>query len=333
LKEVNDILKDIHAKKVKPVYVFDGEEPYYMDVLCDAFEQKVLQPHEKDFNLHVMYGKDSTVADIVNTCRQYPAFAEKQVVVLKEAAQLKNIADLENYILNPSASTVLVIAHKYKKVDGRGSFGKNVKKHTAYVTFDKTKDYNLASWITDYCVGRRINLNPRNAELLATYLGNDLQKIVNELEKVQLNIAEGQEITEELIEKFIGISKEYNVFEYPTALLTRNVVKTYKIVHYFVANPKDAPMVLITASLYNQFSKLYQYHYVQHLPEQDIASALKTAKWFIKDYKIQAQHYNLQKTKEAIKIIQAYNLKCIGVENNSSDSSLLKELTATLLAL
>ena len=333
MKEVNDLLKQIKKGELKPVYAFDGEEPYYIDLLCDAFEQDVLAPHEKDFNFTTFYGKDADWASVVNECRSYPAFAQRRLVILKEAAQLKGLSELENYVLNPSPTTILVIAHKYKKIDGRSNLVKSIKKTGVYQTFDKIKDYNLSDWILQYCHSKQIQINPSNADLLGTYLGTDLQKIVNELEKVLINVGEGKEITAELIEKYIGISKEYNVFQYPTAILERNAEKSFRIANYFIANPKEGPLMLVTAMLYGQFSKLYQYHYVKNMPAKDIASVLKINPYFVKDYQKSAQFYSLSQTIEAIEIIHQYNLHAVGMHTATNDLTLLKELTAKLLVL
>ncbi len=333
MKEVTELIKQIRSGDLKPVYAFDGEEPYYIDLLCDVFENEVLQPHEKDFNFTTFYGKDADWAAVVNECRSYPAFAPRRLVILKEAAQLKGLTELENYILNPSPTTVFVIAHKYKKIDGRFGIVKAVKKKGIYLTFDKIKDYHLSDWILNYCTTKNIKITPSNAELLGTYLGTDLQKIVNELEKVLINVGERKEITAELIEKYIGISKEYNVFQYPSAILERNVEKSYRIANYFIANPKEVPMVLVTAMLYAQFSKLYQYHYAVPRPANEIASVLKIAPFVVKEYQKASALFSLPQTIEAIEIIHQYNLHAIGLNTATNNITLLKELTAKLLSI
>ncbi|GBL36204.1 uncharacterized protein YqeN [Filimonas sp.] len=333
MKEVIELIKQIRSGNLKPVYAFDGEEPYYIDLLCDVFENDVLQPSEKDFNFTTFYGKDADWSAVVNECRSYPAFAQRRLVILKEAAQLKGLVELESYIQNPSPTTVFVIAHKYKKIDGRFGLVKAVKKKGVYLTFDKIKDYHLSDWILNYCTTKNIKIIPSNAELLGTYLGTDLQKIVNELEKVLINVGEHREITAELIEKYIGISKDYNVFQFPNAILERNVEKSYRIANYFIANPKEGPMVLVTSMLYGQFSKLYQYHYAASKPDNEIASVLKIKPFFVKDYQKAAKFYNLTQTIEAIEIIHQYNLHAVGINTATNDLTLLKELTAKLLSI
>jgi DNA polymerase-3 subunit delta len=333
MENVTNILEDIKRGTLKPIYAFDGEEPYYIDVLVDAFEQQVLQPHEKDFNLTILYGKDSTWTDVVNACRSYPAFAERRVVILKEASQLKNFTELERYTQQPSLTTILVIAHKYKKIDGRSSVLKSIKKHGVHINFEKLREDKLPTWILNYCQTHQLKINASNAALLATYLGNDLQKIVNELEKVVINITAGQEITADLIEQYIGISKEYNVFEYPKMMMQRDVEKSFRIVNYYIANPKNNPLVVIAAMLYAEFKKLYAFHYAKNMSDKDIASLLKIAPFFISSYRQYANTYSLQQTVQAIFIIQEFNLKSIGIGSANNSHTLLKELTSKILSL
>jgi DNA polymerase-3 subunit delta len=338
MKEANEILKQIKEDKTKAVYFFDGEEAYYTDFLVDAFEKNILQEHERDFNLRVFFGKDAHWNDIVNECRSFPVFAAKRIVILKEAAQLKDLEMLEAYVKNPAATTILIIAHKYKKADGRSSFvkylkSKEAKQQVEYVTFDKLRDTQIADWILQYCAKHNIKINAVNADLLAAYLGTDLQKIVNELAKVSINIQQGEEITEDLIEKYIGISKEYNVFQFPKAIIEKNANMAFKIVQYYIANPKEAPMVVVTAMLYNEFCKLYKFHYAKNLPQAEIAKAVGIAPFFIKDYQRASQVYNLAQTTQAIDIIHQYNLHAIGIDIADNNMSMLKELSHKLLAL
>jgi DNA polymerase III subunit delta len=331
MKELAEIKSDIKKNTLKPIYVLDGEEPYYIDVITNLFEQTLLPEHERDFNQSIFYGKDANWSDVVNECRSYPAFATRRLVVLKEVAQMKDFVKLESYMSNPSETTVLVIAHKYKKVDGRSTILKSIKKNGYYATFDKLKDHKLPDWIINYCSELNLKINSMNAELLATYLGNDLQKIANEIEKVSINITENGEVTEDLIEKYIGISKEYNIFQYPSAILEKNAERAFRIANYFMANAKEAPMVVVTATLYGQFCKLYQYHYAKQLPQGEIAAHLKIPPFFVKDYEAASRKYNLSQTSEAIKLIQEYNLNSIGMNVSNNSITLLKEMTAKLI--
>lgn len=338
MKEVNELLKQIADGACKPVCFLDGEEPYYIDLLVEAFENNILQEQEKDFNFKVFFGKDAHWNDIVNECRSFPVFASRRLVIVKEASQLKDLDILEGYIKNPAETSILVIAHKYKKADGRSGLAKYMKSKEAkpkvdYLTFDKLKEHQLGEWILQYCLKHQIKINMVNADLLATYLGNDLQKIVNEISKVRINIATGDEITEELIERYIGISKDYNVFQFPKAIIERNADLVFKIVHYYIANPKEGPMVVLTAMLYNEFNKLYRYHYAKSLSPADAAKAIGIAPFFIKDYQRAAQVYTLPKTITAIDIIHRYNLHAVGINIADNNINMLKELAFKLLSL
>lgn len=332
MKELESIKDDIKSNKLKPFYVFDGEETYYIDMLCDYFEEHLLQPGEKDFNQTVFYGKDTEVTSILNECRSYPVFANRRLIIVKEAQALKDFVLLESYFQNPAESSVLVMAYKYKKVDGRSNASKLIKKNGTYFTFDKIRDYKLGEWIMQLCAAKNVKISVANAELIGAHLGTDLQKVANEIEKVIINISVGEEITEELIERYIGISKDYNIFQYPMALLEKDVEKAYKIIQYYMANTKEFHMVPITANVYSQFSRLYQYHYASHLSQAEIASTLKISPFFVKDYQKAARMYSLAQTQKVIQLVYEYNLNAVGMHIAKNDLSLLKEMTAKILA-
>lgn len=331
-KRVNELLKEIRSKQVKPLYVLDGDEPYYIDLLCDAFEQHILDSSEKDFNLNVFYGKDSDWREIINACRSYPTFAQQRLVILKEAAQLKDFPQLEAYFKNPATTTVFVVCYKYKKIDGRSTILKAVKNHGVYESFMKLRDYEIADWIRQYTTAENLKISSGNCELLAAYLGNDLQKIANELDKLRINLAPGSEIDANLIEQYIGISKEYNVFEFPKSILSRNAELSFRIANYFMGNPKDHPLVVITAMLYTELNKLYKFHFTKGMPQGEAASLLKITPYFLKDYERYARQFSLQQTIEAIHLVAEYNQKSVGIHASGSSTTLLKELTYKLLS-
>jgi DNA polymerase-3 subunit delta len=329
-----DIIGSIQARNYVPVYGLDGEEPYYIDKITDYIENNVLTPAEKDFNLTVFYGRDANWVDVVSACRRYPTMnADRQVVILKEAQTMKDIGRLDVYLENPVASTILVIAHKYKKFDGRSVLAKLIQKKGIYFTSDVIKEYNIKAWITNYLSEKKLKVSPAVVETLSVYLGTDLQKIINEIDKVLLNVPDVKELTADLVEKYIGISRDYNVFELPNTIMQADVEKTFRMLNYFMANPKDAPMVLVLGSLFNNFQKLYAYHFVANRQQAEIASALKISPFFVKDYASFSRRYNLQKTESALLIIKQYNLKALGVENTASQESLLKELVTKLFYL
>jgi DNA polymerase III subunit delta len=329
-----DIIASIQARNYVPVYGLDGEEPYYIDKITDYIEHNILAPAEKDFNLTVFYGRDANWVDVVSACRRYPTMnADRQIVIVKEAQTMKDIGKLDVYLENPVPTTILVIAHKYKKFDGRTVLTKLIQKKGIYFTSDVIKEYNIKTWITNYLSEKKLKAAPAVVETLSVYLGTDLQKIINEIDKVLLNVPDAKELTADLVEKYIGISREYNVFELPNTILNADVEKTFRMLNYFIANPKDAPMVMVLGSLFNNFQKLYAYHFVANSSQGEIASALKISPYFVKDYIGFARRYNLQKTEMALLIIKDYNLKALGVENSASQEGLLKELIAKLFYL
>jgi DNA polymerase III subunit delta len=325
-----DIIASISSRNYAPVYGFDGEEPYYIDKLTDLIENNVLQPAEKDFNLSVFYGRDANWSDVVSACRRYPMFAERQVVILKEAQTMKDIGKLDVYLEQPTPTTIFVIANKYKKFDGRTAIPKLIQKHGMYFTSELVKDYKIKDWISSYLSEKKILASPKVVETLGIYLGTDLQKIINEIDKVLLNVPNANELTLELVEKYIGISRDYNVFDLPAAIMTADQDKTFRMLNNFVANIKDAPLVLVLGSLFNQFQKLYNYHFVARQDNNAIAIALKISPFFVKDYAVYARRFNLQKTEMALHMIKEFNLKAIGVNNAASQEGLLKELITRL---
>lgn len=333
MKELKEIEKDIQTGKLKPVYAFDGEESYYIDVLTDYFENNLLTESERDFNQTIFYGKDVEWNVLVNECRSYPAFAQRRLVILKEANQMKDFSMLDAYIQQPSDSTVLVIAYKYKKIDGRLAIVKSIAKNGKHFTFNRLKDHLLSQWIIQYCTDHHRKISPRHADIIAAHIGNDLQKISNEIDKTIINLKEGEEISEALIEEYIGISKDYNIFQFPKAILEKNTEKAFTIAKYFMANEKNFHMTLVTATLYGEFSKLYQYHYVAHLPASQISSTIKVPPFYLDEYRMASVRFDLNKTKKAIDIIHTYNLYAVGIGMAHHSASLLKELTSKLLAL
>jgi len=241
--EFNKIIQSLKLRQFAPVYLADGEEPYYLDKLSDYFENHILAPAERDFNLTILYGKEAQWQDVVSACRRFPMFAERQVVILKDAAQLKGgegddkgLNALLGYIRKPSPSTIFLIEHPFKKADTRTRFVKEVKERGVVFTSDKVKDERLPDWIEDYGREKGFLIPRQEAEMLASYLGADLQKIENEIEKIRINVPDEKQLTTQLIQRYIGISKEYNIFDFPAAVTSNNHEKLYKMLSYFLAN-------------------------------------------------------------------------------------------------
>jgi DNA polymerase-3 subunit delta len=329
--DIKKLFQALHKGQYAPVYLIDGEEPYYLDIITGYFEEKILQPHERDFNLTVMYGKDAEWVDVVNACRRFPMFAERQVVILKDAAQMKTLSELTGYVEHPSPTTIFLIEHRFKKVDGRSKLPKLIDKAGVHFTSNKLKDSDIPHWIQGYGDEHGLRIGPREADTLAGYLGNDLQKIANEIEKVRINMEPGEaELTPQLIQKYIGISKEYNVFGFPDALTSGNKDALYKMLSYFIANPKSAPVPLLVGTLYNHFEKLYVQHYAQGKSSGEIVSALKLKNdWAAKSY-MEKPRYSLAQIEECLQTLAEWSGKFVGIRSNISDVDWLKEFTARM---
>lgn len=326
--EYRKILQSLQMKQYAPYYLVDGEEPYYIDELTTHFEN-ILAPHERDFNLITLYGKDVTWADVVNACRRFPMFAERQVVILKEAAQLKEFTELAGYMEKPSPTTVLLIEYRFKKADGKTKVVKYAKEKGFYFNSEKIKDTAMPGWIMDY--GRHIGFSipEREAQILATFLGNDLQKVVNEIEKVRINVPDEKELTAGMIQKYIGISREYNIFEFPETLTGTDRDKLYRMLHYFISSPKAAPMPLLIGSFYSHFSKLYQASFVQGKSEKEISAAL--GYWKLKETMAALQEWPRPRIERALLLLGKYSTMAVGINSTADDRELLKELVGQLL--
>ena len=335
-----DILKDLKNRKYKPLYLLHGEEPYYIDLVGNYVEHKLLSEAEKGFNQTVLYGKDTDIMTVLNAAKRYPMMADYQVVLVKEAQEMKwgkddddkkSINPLLNYLENPLPSTILVFCYKYGKFDKRKKTYKAIEKHGLVYESAPLYDSKIPGWIENFISDKGYKASQQATLMLSEYLGNDLSKIANELEKLMLNVAPGQEITLDLIHNNIGISKEYNVFELQTALGKKDVLKVNRIINYFEANPKANPIVLMLGNLNNYFSKVLAYHYVKDKSQQNLARELGVNPYFVKDYEMAARSYNYGKTMEIIAYLREYDLKSKGVESTADDGALMKELMFKIL--
>ncbi|MBV4360100.1 DNA polymerase III subunit delta [Pinibacter aurantiacus] len=321
------IVQDWKQKKFGPVYWLEGEEDYYIDQVVNYAEHHILSESEAGFNLTVFYGRDANWADVVNACMRYPMFADKQVVLLKEAQQMKDIDKLENYIESPLKSTIFVVAYKEKKVDGRSKLAKLLKDKAVLVTTKKMYENQLPQWTNELVESKGYSISQKALMLLVDHIGNDLNRINNEVEKILVNLSQRKNITEDDIEKYIGVSKEYNVFELQNAIAKKDLGKAMKILQYFEGNPKAAPIQLVLPSIYNFFSKLYILHGTASKDEKSAAAALGVSPFFIKDYLAAAQKYNYEATERVLLLLHDYNLKSLGINDaGTSDASLLKEM-------
>ena len=335
-----EILKDLKNRKYKPIYLLHGDEPYFIDQVSNYVEHHLLPEAEKGFNQTVLYGKDTDVMTVLNASKRYPMMADYQVVLVKEAQEMKwgsesddkkSINPLLNYLENPLPSTILVFCYKYGKFDKRKKTYKAIEKSGVVFESAPFYDSKIPAWVEGYLSEKGYRVNQQASLMLAEYLGNDLSKIANELDKLMLNVAAGQEITLKHIHDNIGISKEYNVFELQTALGKKDAYKVNQIINYFEANPKANPIVLVLGNLNNFFTKVLVYHYVKDKLPQNLARELGVSPYFLKDYEQAARSYNYGKTMQIIHYLREYDVKSKGVESNTDHGGLMKELMFKIL--
>jgi len=335
-----ELLKDLKNRKYKPIYLLHGEEPYYIDLVSDFVEHQLLSEAEKGFNQTVFYGKDTDIMSVLNASKRYPMMADYQVVLVKEAqdmkwgsddADKKGINPLLSYLEKPLSSTILVLCYKYGKFDKRKKTYKAIEKSGLIFESSPLYDSKVPGWIEDFIASKGYKINQQASLMLAEYLGNDLSKIANELDKLMLNISAGQEISLKLIQDNIGISKEYNVFELQAALGKKDAFKANQIINYFEANPKANPIVLVLGNLNNFFSKVLVYHYVKDKSPQNLARELSVSPYFVKDYEQAARSYNYGKTMQIISYLREYDVKSKGVDSTTDHGGLMKELVFKIL--
>ncbi len=331
---VDKIILDWKKGAFKSVYWLEGEEPFFIDQVLGYAEKNILTDAEASFNLSVFYGRDADWSAVVNACRRYPMQSQRQVVLLKEAQYMKDIEKLEGYIENPLSSTVLVVGYKQKKVDGRSKLAKLLKQKGEVLTTKKIYDSDLPNWVVNHLKADGFTISQKAVYLLVDHIGNDLSRLANELEKVQINLHQRKEITEDDIENYVGISKEYNVFELQHALTQRNMTRCLQIIQYFEANPKALPIMQLLPTLYSFFSKAYmvfgagtndEYQLIQYL-------GYKGPSPYVKDIISCAKNYRQKGVEQAILLLHEYNLKSIGIHaSNVSDANLLKEMVVKMI--
>ncbi len=328
MDEVKQIVTDIRNGNIRPVYFLMGEEPYYIDKIAGFIEKNVLTEEERGFNQMVLYGKDVSVEDIVGNAKRYPMMAERQVVIVKEAQHLSRTIDsLSSYVDHPQPTTVLVVCYKYGKLDKRKKLYKSVQKNGILFEGKKLYENQVSEWIRKVLQGRGYRITPKAAMLLVEFLGTDLSKINNELEKLQLVLAKETEITPEAIEENIGISKDYNNFELKKAIGERDIVKAMRIINYFAQNPKDNPLVVTITLLHTFFIQLLNYHGLKDHSPRNVASALGINPYFVGEYQTASKNYPMKKVSQIISHLRELDLKGKGVGAlNISQADLLKEL-------
>jgi len=326
------IIADWKKGNFHPVYWLEGEEEYDIDQITQYAEHHILPESEAGFNLTVLYGRDTDWATVMNACRRYPMFAERQVVVLKEAQQMKEVEKLEAYIQQPLHSTVFIVAYKGKKVDGRSKLAKLLKERGVLVSTKKMYDNQLPDWTKALVESKGLSIAPKALQLMVEHIGNDLSRIHNEITKLEVNLGERKQITEDDIEQYVGVSKEFNVFELQSALGKKDLGRALTIVQYFGNNPKAAPIQMVLPALYNYFSKVYMIFGAGSTDEKTIAAAIGVNPFFVRDYLQAAKLYQQSGTEQALMLLHQYNLKSIGIQDaGTEDASLLKEMMVKMM--
>lgn len=330
---VEKIINEWKGKSFKPVYWLEGEEEFFIDKAIDFAEHHILNESEASFNLTVFYGKDTNWPDVINACRRYPMFAERQVVLLKEAQQMRDIEKLESYIENPLISTVFVVSYKDKKLDARKKFAKLIKEKGVLLTTKKIYDSQLPDWTSQMLKSKGLTITPKGLALLIEHVGNDLTRIENEMDKIIVNLGKRTGITEDDIENYIGVSKEFNVFELQSAIAAKDLARSICIIQYFEANPKAGPIQMILPSLYSFFSKVFMIFGAGTNDEKTIATTIGVNPFFIKEYMQAARLYSYPEVEKALLLLHQYNLRSVGVnDSGTDDASLLKELVVKIVS-
>jgi DNA polymerase-3 subunit delta len=328
MDEVVKIINEIKAGNIKPIYFLMGDEPYYIDKLTEYIEQNILQEHERDFNQTILYGRDVTIEDVVGNAKRYPMMADRQVVVVREAQELSRTIDkLESYVENPQNTTVLVFAYKYKTLDKRKKVTKLLGKHAVVFESKKMYENQVGTWISRVLQGKGYSIEPKANAMLVEFLGNDLSRISNELNKLQIILPKGHTINPKDIEVNIGFSKDFNVFELQNALGSRNQLKAYQIAQYFADNPKDNPMVVTTSLVFSFFIKLLKYHGIKDKNPAKVAPILGVSPFFLKEYDVALKNYPMKKVSAIIAALRDIDVKSKGVGANALPThDLLKEM-------
>ncbi len=333
LMKYENIISDLKSKKYAPVYFLMGDEPYYIDMISDYIADNTLIEAEKAFNQTILYGKDVDMVTVIDSAKRFPMMSEYQVIIIREAQNIKNIDDLIYYLPNPLKSTILVINFKNKKLDKRKKLYQFLEENCVLFESNKLYEDKIPDWITKFLNSKGYHIQPTASILLTEFLGNDLGKIVMELEKLLITLSDTQKnITPDHIERNIGISKDYNNIELQKALVKKDALKAFRIIDYFAHNEKNNPVVLTIWSLYYFFNKLFLYSVLKDKSKQSVAKTLRINPYFASEYQQAAKVFTARKTVEIIGWLREYDLKSKGVNNISATSGdLLKELVYKIL--
>jgi len=330
--DFKELHKKILAKEFASLYLLHGEEPYFIDRLTKEIEEGAIAEGERDFDQEVLYGRDTEPISLLSSLKQYPMIAPVRVVILKEAQDFKAYEQLEPYLANPSPKTIFVVAFKYKTVDARSKFFKEMQHNGVVFKSEKIKDYQLPDWIATMLKSKGFTNTSKVPHILAESIGNDLARIVNEIDKLSIVLPSGQQIDEWLLEKHVGISKEYNVFELTNAIAMKDLPKAVKIVRYFEANPKAGELVPVVAVLFKFFSQLMRIHFLENKSRESVASVLKIHPFVAGELLKSRSEFPPKKVAENIELLCQYDLKAKGVGNaTQADGDLMMELVMQLI--
>lgn len=333
LQEINSVISKIKNKVFSPIYFLMGEETYYIDYITELIDNEVLSDDEKNFNKTILYGKDSSVEDLISCCKRYPMMSKYQVVILKEGQDLsRKIENLSNYVLNPLMSTILIVNYKYKTLDKRKKLYKNVQKFGVVIDCKKIYEDRIPQWIFNQLKNDNFLIDPKACSMLVDYLGNDLKKINNQLNKLKIICSNSKSITPDLIEENIGISKDFNVFELRKAIGEKNLNKALVICDYLSSNNNKHPLQMTLSSLFNYFIQIFQYHSMENKSPSNVSSILGVNPYFVKDYINASLNYSMKDISKIISLIKDFDLKSKGLGvSNTSNNDLLRQLLIQII--
>ncbi|MCL7763556.1 DNA polymerase III subunit delta [Polaribacter sp. Z014] len=332
MNEIRSIVSEIKKGNIKPIYFLMGDEPYYIDKISDYIEENVLDESEKGFNQQVMYGRDASIEDIVSSAKRYPMMAERQVIIVKEAQDLsRNIEKLVSYAENPQPTTVLVFNYKYKKLDKRKKLHKVIAKTGLVYESKKLYENQVSDWIRRVLSGKKYQIEPKASQMLVEFLGTDLSKISNELDKLMLILPKDTIIDDKHIEDNIGISKDFNNFELRKSVGEKNIVKANRIINYFAENPKNNPLVMTISLLNGFFTQLLLFHGLKDKSKGGVAKALGVSPYFVDEYFLAAKNYPMRKVAQVIAFLRDADVKSKGVGASQTQKDILKELLFKIL--
>lgn len=330
LEAYKSIINDIEQERFSPIYLLDGDETYLIDQITQKLMDRVIPEEAQEYSLFTYYGKDIDHADLISACHQSSFFSPQIMVVVKEAQDLKNFKNLENYFAKPNPNCTLVLAYKNKKIDTRTKAYKNIAKNGVYFNSRRLYDNETKDWLKRYIDSVQLRIEPIEVELLYTYIGNDLHKLANEINKIKLNLKEGETISSEVIEKYIGISKDYNVYAITKAIGGRDSTELYRMLGHFSANPKSAPLMVVINILTNYYLQILQYHAHKGKQDREIAAVLKINPYFVRDYQKASRFIDAEKARMSLAMIYDYNKMAVGVNSMSKSEDLLTELLIRL---